>query len=94
MSKINPKSIDSYIRIDVVDTLYVENIEEREDAGTPPIIQKVRTALAFWVKEFITHKVIERMEHTSPSQTCRTGVWGLLGWEIPPFGAKNGAHLH
>ncbi|KAH0714482.1 hypothetical protein KY285_007259 [Solanum tuberosum] len=46
------------------DTLYVENIEEREDAGTPPIIQKVRTALAFWVKEFISHKVIERMEHT------------------------------
>ncbi|XP_059307869.1 uncharacterized protein LOC132059309 [Lycium ferocissimum] len=46
------------------DTLYVDNIEEREDAGTPPIIQKVRTALAFWVKEFISHKVIERMEHT------------------------------
>ncbi|PHT31759.1 hypothetical protein CQW23_28096 [Capsicum baccatum] len=46
------------------DTLYMENIEEREDAGTPPIIQKVRTALAFWVKEFIGHKVIERMEHT------------------------------
>nr|XP_016463357.1 PREDICTED: probable cysteine desulfurase [Nicotiana tabacum] len=45
------------------DTLYVENIEEREDAGTPPIIQKVRTALSFWVKEFISHKVIERMEH-------------------------------
>ncbi|KAI8535693.1 hypothetical protein RHMOL_Rhmol10G0193700 [Rhododendron molle] len=32
------------------DTLYVENIQEREDAGTPPIIQKIRAALAFWVK--------------------------------------------
>ncbi|XP_016483389.1 uncharacterized protein LOC107804088 [Nicotiana tabacum] len=46
------------------DTIYVENIEEREEAGTPPIIQKVRTALAFWVKEFISHKVIERMERS------------------------------
>ncbi|KAK4359836.1 hypothetical protein RND71_022065 [Anisodus tanguticus] len=53
-----------HIQHNYQDTLYVENIEEREDAGTPPIIQKVRTALAFWVKEFISHKVIERMEHT------------------------------
>lgn len=45
------------------DTLYVENIEEREDAGTPPIIQKIRTALAFWVKEYIGHDTIERWEH-------------------------------
>ncbi|KAK3139516.1 hypothetical protein QOZ80_5AG0384550 [Eleusine coracana subsp. coracana] len=27
--------------------------EEREDAGTPPIVQKIRTSLAFWVKEYI-----------------------------------------
>ncbi|KAF7128933.1 hypothetical protein RHSIM_Rhsim10G0135800 [Rhododendron simsii] len=45
------------------DTLYVENIEEREDAGTPPIIQKVRAALAFWVKEYIGYQVIEKQEH-------------------------------
>ncbi|MCD7454588.1 hypothetical protein HAX54_025284 [Datura stramonium] len=43
------------------DTLYVDNIEEREDAGTPPIIQKVRTALAFWVKEFISHKPRDKL---------------------------------
>lgn len=47
----------------IQDTLYVENIEEREDAGTPPIIQKIRAALAFWVKEYIGCQVIEKQEH-------------------------------
>lgn len=45
------------------DTLYVEEIEEREDAGTPPIIQKVKAALAFWVKEYIGYSLIEQKEH-------------------------------
>ncbi|KAA8531061.1 hypothetical protein F0562_005770 [Nyssa sinensis] len=44
------------------DTLYVDNIEEREDAGTPPIIQKIRAALAFWVKEYIGYELIQRRE--------------------------------
>ncbi|XP_010245841.1 PREDICTED: uncharacterized protein LOC104589277 [Nelumbo nucifera] len=44
------------------DTLYYEDIEEREDAGTPPIIQKIRAALAFWVKEYIGYNVIEAQE--------------------------------
>ncbi|XP_066360499.1 uncharacterized protein [Miscanthus floridulus] len=35
------------------DTLYYDDIEEREDAGTPPILQKIRASLAFWVKEYI-----------------------------------------
>ncbi|RLM69717.1 putative cysteine desulfurase [Panicum miliaceum] len=35
------------------DTVYYDDIEEREDAGTPPIVQKVRAALAFWVKEHV-----------------------------------------
>ncbi|CAN6335761.1 unnamed protein product [Urochloa humidicola] len=35
------------------DTVYYHDIEEREDAGTPPIIQKIRASLAFWVKEYI-----------------------------------------
>ncbi|XP_047046861.1 probable cysteine desulfurase [Lolium rigidum] len=35
------------------DTLYYDDIEEREDAGTPPILQKIRTSLAFWVKEYV-----------------------------------------
>jgi hypothetical protein len=33
--------------------LYYDDIEEREDAGTPPILQKIRASLAFWVKEYI-----------------------------------------
>ncbi|GJM87803.1 hypothetical protein PR202_ga03796 [Eleusine coracana subsp. coracana] len=35
------------------DTIYYDDIEEREDAGTPPIVQKIRASLAFWVKEYI-----------------------------------------
>ncbi|KAL2342923.1 hypothetical protein Fmac_004208 [Flemingia macrophylla] len=46
----------------VKDTLYMENIEERETGGTPPIIQTVRAALAFWVKEYITCEEIEKRE--------------------------------
>nr|DAD22649.1 TPA_asm: hypothetical protein HUJ06_024112 [Nelumbo nucifera] len=45
------------------ETLYYEDIEEREDAGTPPIIQKIRAALAFWVKDYIGYRVIEEQEH-------------------------------
>ncbi|KAK7318450.1 hypothetical protein RJT34_03152 [Clitoria ternatea] len=44
------------------DTLYLENIEERETGGTPPIIQTVRAALAFWVKEYISCEEIEKRE--------------------------------
>jgi len=33
--------------------LYYDDIEEWEDAGTPPILQKIRASLAFWVKEYI-----------------------------------------
>ncbi|KAG5041288.1 hypothetical protein JHK85_013764 [Glycine max] len=44
------------------DTLYLENIEERETGGTPPIIQTVTAALAFWVKEYISYEEIEKRE--------------------------------
>ncbi|CAK8578979.1 unnamed protein product [Lathyrus sativus] len=44
------------------DTLYLEDIEERENGGTPPIIQTMRAALAFCVKEFINYKEIEKLE--------------------------------
>ncbi|RZC75889.1 hypothetical protein C5167_000050 [Papaver somniferum] len=44
------------------DTLYHDDIEEREDAGTPPIIQKIRASLVFWVKEFVGHHLIEKKE--------------------------------
>ncbi|XP_021714213.1 uncharacterized protein LOC110682238 [Chenopodium quinoa] len=45
------------------DTLYSNNVEERENAGTPPITQTIRAALAFWVKEYIGVKTIEEQEH-------------------------------
>ncbi|XP_050377509.1 uncharacterized protein LOC126794772 [Argentina anserina] len=44
------------------DTLYVEDIEERENGGTPQIIQTIRAALAFWVKDYIGYEVIEKYE--------------------------------
>lgn len=44
------------------DTLYLDDIEEREKAGTPPILQTIIAALAFWVKEYIGYKTIEEQE--------------------------------
>ncbi|KAM7274777.1 hypothetical protein ACFE04_016643 [Oxalis oulophora] len=48
--------------LSTVDTLYLSNIEERENSGTPPIIQTIRAALAFWVKECVGHQVIMKHE--------------------------------
>nr|XP_043639337.1 uncharacterized protein LOC122610410 [Erigeron canadensis] len=45
------------------DTLYINDIEQREDAGTPQIIQRVKAALAFQVKEYIGYKTIAEIEH-------------------------------
>ncbi|CAI9098538.1 OLC1v1035203C1 [Oldenlandia corymbosa var. corymbosa] len=50
------------------DTLYTKDVEEREQAGTPAIIQKIRAALAFWTKEYIGHNTIERLEHAFITQ--------------------------
>ncbi|KAL8168225.1 hypothetical protein V2J09_009724 [Rumex salicifolius] len=44
------------------DTLYMEDIEERENAGTPPIIQKIKAALALWVKEYVGYPLIQQRE--------------------------------
>lgn len=44
------------------DTVYYEDIEEREDAGTPPIVQKVRASLAFWVKEHVGRDAVALRE--------------------------------
>jgi len=41
----------------------LDNIEGRENAGTPAIIQIIRAALAFWVKEHIGYKTIMKQEH-------------------------------
>ncbi|KAK3136293.1 hypothetical protein QOZ80_5BG0431080 [Eleusine coracana subsp. coracana] len=44
------------------DTLYYDHIEEREDAGTPQIVQKIRASLAFWVKEYIGYDTMSLRE--------------------------------
>lgn len=44
------------------DTVYYDDIEEREDAGTPPIVQKVRASLAFWVKEHVGRDAVALRE--------------------------------
>ena len=44
--------------------MYVNDIEEREHAGTPQIIQRVKAALAFQVKEYVGYKIIAEKEHT------------------------------
>ncbi|XP_043714793.1 probable cysteine desulfurase [Telopea speciosissima] len=49
-------------------TLYCQDVEEREDAGTPPIIQKIRASLAFWVKDLIGYNVIENQNHVYISE--------------------------
>ncbi|XP_054819036.1 uncharacterized protein LOC129318334 [Prosopis cineraria] len=46
------------------DTLYLESIEERENGGTPQIIQTVRASLAFWFKEYIGYEAIETREQS------------------------------
>lgn len=75
------------------DTLYVENIEEREDAGTPAIIQKIRAALAFWVKEFIGHRVIERLEHTYIAEALERLLPNPNIWVLGNVTAKRQAVL-
>ena len=43
--------------------VYIEDIEAREDAGTPAILGKIRTALAFRVKEELGVKALTAREH-------------------------------
>ncbi len=41
---------------------FVDDIEQREDAGTPGSIERIRAALAFWVKQSVGVATIERLE--------------------------------
>jgi selenocysteine lyase/cysteine desulfurase len=53
---------------------FVTDIEAREDAGTPAILQKTRAALAFWVKEQVGTELIEQRErHFSTRALERLG---------------------
>ncbi|XP_071695194.1 uncharacterized protein [Rutidosis leptorrhynchoides] len=64
------------------DTLYVNDIEEREDAGTPQIIQRLKAVLAFQVKEYlgcelIGIKEVEYIEKALNRLEKNSNIWVL-----------------
>ncbi|TVU51283.1 hypothetical protein EJB05_02694, partial [Eragrostis curvula] len=64
------------------DTLYYDDIEEREDAGTPQIVQKIRASLAFWVKEYIGYDMMSLREQVYSEAamkrlTSNPNIWVL-----------------
>ncbi|KAK4780426.1 hypothetical protein SAY87_016532 [Trapa incisa] len=65
------------------DTIYYDDIEERENAGTPQIIQITKAALAFWVKDYVGYELINKLEHDYISEAIkrllRNGNMEILG---------------
>ncbi|KAJ7565533.1 hypothetical protein O6H91_02G064300 [Diphasiastrum complanatum] len=55
-------TVDYVNNISYKDTLFIDDIEARENAGTPPITQIIRAALTFWIKEQIGIDLIEKRE--------------------------------
>lgn len=84
---------------------YYDDIEVREDAGTPAIVQKLRAALAFRVKEQLGVSVIEERERelialALPRLAAIDGVRVLGNLEAPRLAvasflvASGGKQLH
>ncbi|KAG0492342.1 hypothetical protein HPP92_005740 [Vanilla planifolia] len=67
------------------DTVYYNDIEEREDAGTPPIIQEIRAALAFWVKETVGYEPIDLHETIYMKMAMERGGHFVFG----PYGHRS-----
>ena len=44
-------------------TLYLNNNEEREEGGTPAIIESIRLGLVFKLKDSLNHEVVTAQEH-------------------------------
>jgi selenocysteine lyase/cysteine desulfurase len=44
-------------------TLYLNNNEEREEGGTPAIIESIRLGLVFKLKDSLSHDVVMAQEH-------------------------------
>ncbi|CAN6486916.1 unnamed protein product [Victoria cruziana] len=83
------------------DTLYSDDVEEREDAGTPGITQKIRAALAFAVKEYMGHALIYQKESSLATMSVgrlmnnpRVKVLGNPGLQHQPAPERGGKHLH
>ncbi len=50
------------IFVDKQKQLYIRNNEEREEAGTPAIIESIRLGLVFKLKAFISQSQIDQRE--------------------------------
>ncbi|ONK79954.1 uncharacterized protein A4U43_C01F12220 [Asparagus officinalis] len=93
---------------DKKDVVYSDDVEEREDAGTPAIVQKIRAAMAFSVKEWMGHVFIREKESclvqralqrllSNPhvrilGSTC-TDRQPIISFNVYPEGQR-GKHLH
>ncbi|KAF5745138.1 hypothetical protein HS088_TW07G00719 [Tripterygium wilfordii] len=75
------------------DTLYLDDIEERENGGTPPIIQIIRAALTFWVKDYVGHEVIEKQEHIYIERALKRLLPNKNIWILGNTSAKRQAIL-
>ncbi|KAJ1265138.1 hypothetical protein BS78_08G056500 [Paspalum vaginatum] len=64
------------------DTVYYDDIEEREDAGTPQIIQKIRASLAFWVKEYIGYDTMSLRERVYSEMAMKRLVRNPNVWVL------------
>ncbi len=53
---------------------FIKDIETRENAGTPGILQTLKAALVFQIKQAVGHKVIEERESDYVTQAL--GRWG------------------
>lgn len=84
---------------------YYDDIEVREDAGTPAIVQKIRAALAFRVKarlgaKFIEEREQELLRHALARLAATPGVHILGNLEAPRLAvvsflvASGGKQLH
>ncbi|KAE8781119.1 NifS-like protein [Hordeum vulgare] len=72
------------------DTVYLDDVEEREDAGTPPITQKVRASLAFWVKEHVGLGAIALRERVHADAAMR---WLLSNPAVEVLGSVEARRL-
>ncbi|KAF7052978.1 hypothetical protein CFC21_060988 [Triticum aestivum] len=72
------------------DTVYLDDVEEREDAGTPPITQKVRASLAFWVKEHVGLGAIALRERVHADAAMR---WLLSNPAVKVLGSVEARRL-
>ncbi|EFJ10534.1 hypothetical protein SELMODRAFT_128027 [Selaginella moellendorffii] len=52
-----------FVNYNKEDTLYLEDIESREDAGTPSILQRIKAGIVFTVQEEMGYRLIESREH-------------------------------